>query len=225
VSALRFDRSAYWTRTPTPRQAVEIQQRLRDRVVIRDLKRPVRLIAGVDISVVDGRARAAVVLLDAKTLLTVEAVTAERRVPFPYVPGLLSFREIPVLVPAFRKLKRRPDLAMVDGMGYAHPRRFGIACHIGVLLDMPSLGCAKSLLVGTHAEPRAERGSWTPLRHGEETVGAAVRTRDHTNVVYASVGHRVTLAGAIAWILRTCDGYRLPEPIRAAHQEAGRWAV
>ncbi len=205
-------------------RVVALQERLRRRVVRRDDLDRVRLVAGIDVSVRGDRSRAAVVVLDAKTLAPVEARTAERKTPFPYIPGLLSFREIPVILPAFRRLRARPDLAIVDGMGLAHPRRFGLACHLGVLLGLPTIGCGKSLFIGTHDEPARRRGSWEPLTHGGETVGAAVRTQDDVNVVYASIGHRVTLRTAIRWILRTATRFRLPEPIRAAHHEAGRWA-
>jgi deoxyribonuclease V len=208
----------------TPAAAIRLQLRLRDRVERRNRVGRVRLVAGIDVSVKDGRSRAAVVVLDAATLATVEERTAERAVPFPYVPGLLSFREIPVILPAFRKLRARPDLAIVDGMGLAHPRRFGLACHLGVLLDLPTIGCGKSLFVGTHDEPARARGSSAPLVHEGETIGAAVRTQDGVNVVYASIGHRVSLATAIKWILRTSTRYRLPEPIRSADHLAGQWA-
>ncbi len=190
----------------------------------RDRVGRVRYVAGVDSSFRGDRARAAVVVLDARTLVPVEVRTHEMRVAFPYVPGLLSFREIPALLRPLRKLTIRPDLLLVDGHGIAHPRRFGLASHLGVILDVPTIGCAKSLFIGEHAEPARERGSWTPLVHHRERVGAAVRTQDGIRIVYASIGHRVSLRTAIRWILRTSTRYRLPEPTRVADHEAGLWA-
>ncbi|MBI2931835.1 MAG: endonuclease V [Planctomycetes bacterium] len=207
----------------TPRRAIEIQNRLRGLVSRRDSIGRVRTVGGVDISVRDDEARGAVVVLDAATLQVVEAQTVETEVRFPYVPGLLSFRETPVLLRAFRKLRVRPDLLIVDGQGYAHPRRFGIACHLGVILDLPAIGCGKTLLVGAYDEPSAERGAWSPLTHQGEVVGAAVRTQDDVGVVYVSSGHRVSLRTATRWIIKMAPRYRLCEPIRAAHHEAGQW--
>lgn len=199
-----------------------LQERLRVRVERKDRLGPVRRIAGFDVSVRDGRSRAAVVVMDAETLRPIEERTADMDTPFPYVPGLLAFRELPALVRAYRKLRVRPDLAIVDGHGLAHPRRFGVACHVGVHLDLPTIGCGKSLFVGAHDDPASARGSWTPLIHLDETIGAAVRTRDGVRAVYASIGHRVSLATAIRWILRTSTRFRLPEPVRAADARAGR---
>jgi deoxyribonuclease V len=175
-----------------------------------------RLVAGADVSEKDGSARAAIVVV--RDLEPVEEATAEQPVRFPYVPGLLSFREIPPLLAAWRKLRTRPDVVIVDGQGYAHPRRFGLACHLGVLLGLPTLGCAKSRLIGEFEEPGPQRGSWTPLRDRGETIGAALRTQDRTNVVYVSIGHRITLAGSIRVVLACAPRYRLPEPQRLADQ-------
>lgn len=137
---------------------------------------------------------------------------------FPYVPGLLSFREIPSLLQAWSLLECEPDAAMLDGQGLAHPRRMGIACHFGLLVDRPTLGCAKSLLVGRHAEPAPERGAWTPIIHRKETVGAALRTRDRVGPVFVSPGHRMDLPSAIGLTLALGGGTRIPEPTRRAHQ-------
>jgi len=208
----------------TPREAVALQRRMGALVERRDRVGRVRYVAGVDSSFRGALARSAVVVLDARTLAPVEVRTHEMPVPFPYVPGLLSFREIPVLLKALRKLKIRPDLIVVDGHGIAHPRRFGIASHLGVVLDVPTIGCAKSLFVGGHDEPGETRGSCMPLVHDGERVGAAVRTQDGVRIVYASIGHRVSLRTAIRWILRTSTRYRLPEPTRVADHEAGLWA-
>jgi deoxyribonuclease V len=143
-------------------------------------------------------------------------------VRFPYVPGYLSFREVPPLLAAFEGLERPPDLVLVDGHGRAHPRRFGIACHLGVLLDLPTVGCAKSRLVGAHREPGPRRGATTRLVDGDEVIGVVLRTRPGAKPVYVSVGHRVSLSRARSLVLRLAPRYRLPEPIRAAHAEVNR---
>lgn len=184
-------------------------------------------VAGVDVGLEDENltARAAVVVLAFPSLQPVAFAIARRPVTFPYVPGLLSYRELPVVLDAFEKLEKEPDLIIVDGQGLAHPRRFGIACHLGVLLDKPSIGCGKSILVG-RAEPTENRvGAWTPLIHKGETVGAAVRTKLNTkrgiNPVYVSIGHRIDLETSVDFVLRCCKGYRVPETTRYAHLVAG----
>ena len=202
------------------KRAIALQEKLRGLVERRDRLGRVRRIAGVDVSVRNGRARAAVVVMG-PDLEVIESKTAEKRATFPYIPGLLAFRELPAITKAMRSLDRLPDLAIVDGHGVAHPRRFGIACHVGVAFGIPSIGCGKSLFVGEHATPGARRGSWTHLRHKGEVIGAAVRTRDGVKPIYVSTGHRVSLATAIRWILRLAPRYRLPEPIRAADSLAG----
>ena len=194
-------------------EAVAIQKTLRDRVVRTGSVKP-RLVAGVDVSYKDEVARAVIVLLNGLEL--VEKVVVEEEIRFPYIPGLLSFREIPPLLSAWRKIRTRPDVVIVDGHGVAHPRRFGVASHFGVLLDLPTVGCAKSLLCGEYDEPAKKRGSWSPLVHREETVGAALRTRDGCNVVYVSTGHRISLRSAISVVLACATRYRLPEPQRLA---------
>lgn len=219
---LRAAADAGWNLTPAEARA--LQERLRDRVIAHGSLPPeaVRLVAGTDIAVgkpgVPGRA--AVVILEYPSLRPVDLAVHEAPLRFPYIPGLLSFREIPLLLPAFARLHALPDLVVVDGQGIAHPRRFGLAAHLGVLLDLPTIGCAKSRLVGTHDPPPDERGAWTPLRDGAETIGAVVRTRPGTRPVYVSVGHRLALEEAITWVLRLTRGYRLPEPTRLAHQAA-----
>lgn len=197
----------------TPREAAELQARLRDRVV-RSGSLRARTVAGVDVSEKDGTARAAVVVL--RHLEPVEEAVAEMPIAFPYVPGLLSFRELPPILEAWKNLRTKPDVVIVDGQGYAHPRRFGLACHLGVLLDLPAIGCAKSRLVGEHAVPPPERGAWTPLVDEGEVIGAALRTQPGRNVVYVSIGHRVTLQSAIRVVLECAPRYRLPEPQRLA---------
>jgi deoxyribonuclease V len=197
----------------SPADAVGIQKRLRDRVVRTGSVTP-RVVAGADVSYKDDVARAVVVIM--KDLELFEKVVVDEEVPFPYIPGLLSFREIPPLLSAWRKIRTTPDVVIVDGQGIAHPRRFGVASHLGLVLDLPTVGCAKSLLCGDYEEPSAKRGSWSPLVHREETVGAALRTRDGCNVVYVSTGHRISLESAISVVLACAPRYRLPEPQRLA---------
>lgn len=204
----------------TPRQAITAQERMRDLVERRDRIGRVRRIGGIDVSIRDGWARAAVIVMNPDFEI-IESRTAELRATFPYVPGLLAFRELPAIVKAFRSLDQSPDLALVDGHGVAHPRRFGIACHVGVALDLPTIGCGKSLFVGDHDPPATSRGSWTDLIHQGETIGAALRTRDGVRPIYISTGHRVSLSTAIRWALKLAPRYRLPEPIRAADALAG----
>jgi len=208
----------------TPSRAVAIQRRLAS-AVEETAETPVpRLVAGCDAAFSrDGRfCVAGVVVWDCRERRVVEERVARRRLGFPYIPGLLSFREAPALLDALRRLETTPDLLLCDGHGRAHPRRLGIACHLGILADRPSVGCAKSRLVGTHAEPAARRGSRRALRAGDETLGVVLRTRDGVRPVYVSVGHRIDLAGAVRVVLRCGAGYRLPEPTRLADRLVAR---
>ncbi|HEX7897185.1 MAG TPA: deoxyribonuclease V [Planctomycetota bacterium] len=205
---------------PSVAAARAIQERLRDRV-IRTGSPDWSLVAGVDASYRGDVGRAAVVVMD-RDLRVVEEAVAEAPIPFPYVPGYLSFREIPVLLAAWRKLRAKPELVVVDGQGLAHPRRFGVASHFGVVIDLPTIGCAKSRLIGAHDEPGRERGAWTPLTDGRRRIGAALRTRTGTNVVYVSTGHRISLAAAVRTVLALAPRYRLPEPQRLADQLSKR---
>jgi deoxyribonuclease V len=181
-----------------------------------------RFVAGVDISAPDstGIARAAVVILSYPELEVAEVKTAEGKLNFPYIPGLLSFREAPLILAACQKLSINPDLIMVDGQGIAHPRRFGIASHLGLLLDMPSIGCAKSRLCGTHSPVTAEVGDYTELMDNGEIIGVALCSKVDANPIYISIGHRIDLSTAIHWVTRCCRRYRLPEPSRLAHLAA-----
>jgi deoxyribonuclease V len=183
----------------------------------------VKLIAGADLAYrKDNRwAWAAVVLVSFPDCFLVESATASGPPPFPYVPGYLSFREGPLLLAAFKRLRRRPDLFLFDGQGLAHPRRFGLACHLGVLLDLPSVGCAKSVLVGEYQDPGRRRGEWSPLCLGGARVGAALRTREGVKPIFVSPGHRIGLRPALRWVLG-CSRYRVPEPIRLAEQVVNR---
>ena len=195
------------------------------------IPRSVRHVAGVDVSPpgVEGTVRGAVVVLSYPDLLLEEIRLAEGRPGLPYVPGLLSFRETPVLVAAFERLELTPDIVIVDGHGFAHPRRFGLACHLGLLTDTPTVGCAKSILTGQHGPLGGEAGSRAELVDRNEVLGMAVRTRMGTRPVYVSVGHKVDLSSAVEWVLACCIGYRLPETTRFAHKAAagglspGRW--
>ncbi len=202
-------------------EARTIQEQLCERVEERDRIGPVRRVAGADVSYDRGSPilYAAVVVLDARTLEVIDRGSVRMRAGFPYVPGYLSFRELPAVLAAFEKLAAKPDLIVADGHGRAHPRRFGIACHLGVALDLPTIGCAKSVLVGEHREPGARRGSRARLVHRGETIGQALRTRQGVKPVYVSVGHRVCLDTARRWILRLAPRYRLPQTTRAAHAE------
>ena len=202
----------------SPREAVALQLELRERIVVQDVGETVRRIAGVDVAYPrgTGTARGAAVLLEAATLAVVESETAELPVRFPYVPGLLTFREAPAALAALARLGRRPDMVLVDGHGLAHPRRFGLACFLGLELGLPTIGVGKSLLVGTHPELPPDQGAHRMIIDRGEVVGAAVRTRTGVRPVYVSVGHLVTLETAISWVLRCSRRYRLPEPVRRA---------
>jgi deoxyribonuclease V len=199
--------------------AKALQHRLRERVETKDRLGPVCRVAGSDVSYDRGDATlyAAVVVLDARTLETVETSTAVSKTEFPYIPGFLSFRETPAILEAFSRLTRRPDLLMVDGHGLAHPRSFGIASHLGVLLDVPAIGVAKSVLVGDVEEPATERGLVAPLTLRGRRIATVLRTRTGIAPVYVSIGHRVGLRSAVRWALRMGAGYRIPEPTRRAH--------
>lgn len=201
-------------------EAIDLQKRLAGQVRVHPLPAQARLIAGADVSVLKHRKQliAGIVLWDLHERNVVEQVAVRAAAKFPYVPGLLSFREAPAVLDAFAKLRDRPDVALFDGQGIAHPRRFGLACHLGVLLDLPSVGCAKSRLIGTYVEPSPERGSWTDLVHGDEAIGAVLRTRDNVSPLYISIGHLASLQTSIDLVLRCCTRYRLPEPTRLAHQ-------
>ena len=204
-----------------PRQAIALQQRLRAEVVPQ-LRRPLppdALVAGADISYDKGSDKlfAGVVLLQLPELRPVEHTTIIERARFPYVPGLLSFREAPALLKVFRKLRRVPDVILIDGQGLAHPRRFGIACHLGLLLGVPTIGCAKSILCGGYEKLGLRRGAASPLVHKGETVGVALRTRRGVQPVFISVGSHIDLPNAVAMALRCSGKYRIPEPTRQAH--------
>jgi len=223
----------------TPAEARRIQEELRARLVLEDRwpggrgeKRKeknekrlsgVRHVAGADVAFAfegggtsRGQAVAGVIVYAFPEMREVERTMAVRPLEFPYVPGLLSFRELPALLAAFEKLRTEPDVIFCDAQGYAHPRRFGLACHLGVLLDRPTIGCAKSRLTGTHRAPAQKAASWVPLRDDTEIIGAAVRTRAGVKPIYVSQGHRISLRSAMELTLAVCDGYRIPRPTREA---------
>jgi deoxyribonuclease V len=215
-------------------EARRVQVELAGRVEVVPLEKEPEAIAGLDcaFSRDDKRTFAAAVVLRVIGLRggqpgrfeleQVETATAQRETRFPYIPGLLSFREAPVCLEAVARLTRQPDLFMIDGQGVAHPRRLGLASHLGLFFDKPTIGCAKSRLIGKYEEPNAEKGAWTPLRDGEETIGAVVRTRSWVKPVFVSVGHKCTLEDAIRITLACAIRYRIPEPTRLAHQAVSR---
>ncbi len=204
-------------------EAVELQQKLAGQVSRTGEVKTPRFIAGVDISAAKscGTATAAVVVLTYPGLAVLEAKVVRGEVTFPYVPGLLSFREAPLTLAACEQLTVTPDLFLVDGQGLAHPRRMGIASHLGLFLDTPTIGCAKSRLCGEHEEPGAEPGSYAEVIDLGEVIGVALRTRRGVKPIYVSIGHKIDLKAAICWVLECCRGFRVPEPTRLAHLAAG----
>jgi deoxyribonuclease V len=208
-----------------PRDAMALQRELAARVVARGdpPETAVRFVAGCDVAFDKARDRAigAVVVLRYPELVLVERIVVEAPIAFPYVPGLLSFRETPLLAQAFERIEHTPDLVMVDGHGYAHPRHFGIACHIGLLLGVPAIGVAKSRLVGEESVLAPLRGSRADLVDAGEVIGSLLRTRDGVRPVYVSVGDRIALDAAERWVLRCARAHRLPEPTRLADRLAG----
>lgn len=198
--------------------ATEIQQQLRQQVQTTGELTTIQYVAGVDVGFRDDgqTSQAAVAVLSFPDLQLVEQVIALRPTTLPYIPGYLSFREVPAVLDALEKLTLTPDLIVCDGQGIAHPRRFGIACHLGVILDLPTIGVAKSILIGTHAPLAEEKGQCQPLVHRGETVGAVLRTRSQVKPVYVSIGHRLTLETALDYVMQCTTKYRLPETTRIA---------
>jgi deoxyribonuclease V len=206
----------------TPKEAMALQAELAARVVREDTAREVRRVAGVDVGFEDdGKVtRAAVAVLDFPGLALAERVVVRQPTRFPYIPGLLSFREAPAVLAAFERLSVVPDLVLYDGQGIAHPRRFGIASHVGLLLDVPTIGVAKTRLVGEHRQLPERKGAWVPLVDHGETIGAVLRTRTGVTPLYVSIGHRVSLEAAVRWVMACTTRYRLPETTRWAHHLA-----
>jgi deoxyribonuclease V len=201
-----------------PREAMRLQESLRERVELEDRFGEIRYVAGADVAFDPATevAFGGIMVYHFPGLEEVERRMARRKLRFPYVPGLLSFRECPVLLAAFARLRTEPDLILIDGHGRAHPRRFGIACHIGILFNKPTIGCAKSLLVGEHRQPGERAGSTAPLMLEGERIGVVLRTRDHVRPIYVTTGHRVSLDSAVALVQQCVDGLRIPKPTREA---------
>jgi deoxyribonuclease V len=203
----------------TPKDAVRLQQELRPCIETGDRYDDIRLVAGVDVGFEDAgkTTRAAVVILEFPYLKPVTQAVFRTPTSFPYIPGLLSFREIPAVLGALEQLDSMPDLILCDGQGIAHPRRFWLACHLGLLMDIPCIGVAKSRLTGSHGEVAREKGSWVPLMDEEERIGAVLRSRSGVKPLYVSSGHRIGLESAIRMVLACTTWYRLPETTRMAH--------
>jgi len=201
-----------------PREAMRLQESLRERVELNDRFGDIHYVAGADMAFDPATevAFSGVIVYRFPGLEEVERRMARRKLRFPYVPGLLSFRECPILLAAFARLETEPDLILIDGHGRAHPRRFGIACHMGILFDKPTIGCAKSRLVGEHEEPRERAGATAPLMLEGERLGVALRTRDHVRPIYVTTGHRVSLDSAVGLVSQCLDGFRIPKPTREA---------
>jgi deoxyribonuclease V len=202
----------------SPREAMRLQERLRARVILDDQFKKIRTVAGADLAFdpATDTAFAGVIVYHFPELEEVERRYARRKLRFPYVPGLLSFRESPVLLAGFAKLRTEPDLILIDGHGLAHPRLFGIACHIGVLFDKPTIGCGKSLLVGEYKEPAAREGSSSPLIYRNLRAGTVLRTRSEVKPIFVTQGHRVSLDTAVRMVRACTDGFRIPKPTREA---------
>jgi deoxyribonuclease V len=206
----------------SPARARELQLELRSRLIEADRFEPPRWVAGVDVGFEEQGTvtRAAVAVLSFPELCLVDQATARQTTRFPYVPGLLSFREIPAILEALEGLRQAPDLLLCDGQGLAHPRRFGLACHLGLLCDLPSIGVAKSRLIGRHGELPETKGAWVPLLDRDEVIGAVLRSRERIKPLYISIGHRIGLESAIRYTLACTTRYKLPETTRAAHHLA-----
>src|SRR3990167_7593305 len=209
------------------KKAVEIQENLKKSIILKGSAKNCKLIAGADVSYTKKSELfyASVVVFKLQTMERVEEVTASGMVSFPYIPGLLSFRESPILLKAFAKIKSGPDVIILDAQGIAHPRGIGLASHIGLLLNKPSIGCAKTRLIGEYNEVGGEAGCHSPLTIKEKIVGAVLRTRKNIKPVFVSPGHKIDLNTSIDLVLQSCCGYRLPEPIRQAHNLVKKTAM
>lgn len=205
----------------TPAEAIAIQKQLRERIELRDAFDTISVIAGADVAFDDDWGYGGIISYSFPGLVEIERRSARKKLSFPYIPGLLAFREAPVLLAAFELLASEPDLIMFDGQGIAHGRRMGIATHMGILLNKPTVGCAKSRLVGECEEPLPEAGSYTPLVDGEEMVGVVLRTRDRVRPIFVSPGTRISLQTCVEIVLKCLDGYRIPKPTRQADQYVG----
>ena len=200
----------------------KLQIKLSKKVKCVPFRKKISFVAGVDVSIRENKGIACIVVMDYSKLRKVDLSIAKMDIKFPYIPGLLSFREGPIILKAIKGLSIMPDVFIFDGQGIAHPRGIGIASHIGVLIDMPTIGCAKSILCGEFKEPDVEKGSWTPLIYNGKRVGAIVRTKTGVKPVVVSIGHKIDLNTCIEVVLNSCTEYRLPEPIRYANMIAGK---
>lgn len=210
--------------TLDPEEAMKVQARLRERLVLAWDGRDVNAVGGVDIGLSEDHARAAIVVLRFPDLAPIEAATAEVPLVFPYIPGLLAFREGPAFLATWEKLEHLPDLVMFDGQGIAHPRGIGIAAQMGLWIDRPTIGVAKSRLYGRHAAPGPNKGDTVPLfdqRYPDKVIGAVLRSKEKTNPLYISPGNRIDVAHSVEFVKKCITGYRLPEPTRWAHKVAG----
>ncbi len=204
---------------PDPKQAVELQNILREKIILEGFSRIPAIIGGTDISY-DKRSDtlfAGIVILKLPELHVIDSAYFTGKVTFPYIPGLLSFREVPALFEAYQRLKIKPELLMVDGQGYAHPRRIGLASHLGLVLNIPTIGVAKKKLIGTYEEPPLTKGSYSPLYDNGEMIGYVLRTKDNTRPVFVSPGHLINFEWSLKITLHTLKGYKIPEPTRQAH--------
>ena len=217
---MKIDLNHPWVKTVA--EAKQIQQELQPKTIATDCLGKVKYVAGVDIGFEDNYkiSKAAVAVLSYPELELVETAIARIPTAFPYVPGYLSFREIPAILAALPQLKQIPDLILCDGQGYAHPRRFGLACHLGVLLDIPTIGVAKSRFIGEHEEVPLEKGSHKPLMDKDEIIGVVLRSRTNVKPIYVSVGHKISLPTAIDYVMGCLTKYRLPETTRWADKLA-----
>ncbi|MBD2042441.1 deoxyribonuclease V [Microcoleus sp. FACHB-672] len=217
---MKIDRTHAWPQTT--QEAIAIQQQLRSQVIAEDRLGEVRYVGGVDVGydLANSITRAAVVVLSFPDLQLHSSAIALQPTTFPYIPGFLSFREVPAILDALEMLTVAPDLLLCDGQGLAHPRRFGLACHLGVLANIPAIGVAKTRFIGEHDPVPADRGSWQPLRHQGEVIGAVLTTRAGAKPIYVSTGHQISLASAIDYVLRCTPKYRLPETTRLADRLA-----
>ena len=198
------------------KRAKQIQEILRKKVKITPLKKKPKYIAGVDAAFLNKDIIGVACLYRYPDMHLIEETYAVTETLFPYIPGFLSFREGPVIINALKGLRKKPDIILLDGQGIAHPKRLGIASHIGVLLNVPTIGCAKSRLVGTYKEPGFKKGSWSSLSYAEEIVGAVLRTKDNVKPLFVSPGHRIDIQGSIDIVLACSQKYRIPEPLRKA---------
>ncbi|PCN42173.1 endonuclease V [Brevibacillus laterosporus] len=201
-------------------EAVKLQQKLAAKVIKEDLFNSIKYVAGVDVAYSESSDKlvAGVVILESDSLKLIESVVIEDTVQFPYISGLFSFRELPPIVKAFKQIKTTPDLIVCDGQGIAHPRRLGLASHLGVLFDIPAIGCGKTRLVGEFKEPESKRGSYSPLIDNDEIIGSVLRTQENIKPIFVSIGHRISLTTACKWILNLSPKYRLPETTRLPDQ-------